>query len=192
MFAITTDWFFTNNRDIAKRFMWSKKKKHSAAQVRWIMSRFVTGASQQDVCWEVSMMFLADKAETFIGRAYNDEQHAMNSVFRSYANWFIDKNKRRQVREIQTVPLNEEITGETQMTNNDTMDSIYEFVKMNGAEAEFFMHYLMMGKKEQGDYWRDDRKRIAYCGKVVSKQTFYNHLGAFKKALRKHVGEKNK
>ena len=187
MFVATMEWVLTNNTDIATRFLWSKKKKMSPAYVRWIMGRLTINDNEKEASWEASMMFLADKAANFVGQTYKTEQDAMNYVFAAYGNWFRNKIKKLQRHDAKFVPLDELTIGVTEMNTESKMEDIIAFVAMSGEEAQFFMHYLMMGKQEQGLYWRDERKRIAYCGRVVSKQTFYNRLGAFKKGLRNYL-----
>ena len=187
MFTATMEWVLTNNTDIATRFLWSKKKKMSPAYVRWIMGRLTTNDNEKETSWEVSMMFLADNAASFVGKSFADEQAAMNYVFRSFHKWFWKTIERTQHIKNIFVPIDEQTIGVTEMNTESKMEDIIAFVAMSGEEARFFMHYLMMGKQEQGLYWRDNRKRIAYCGVVVSKQTFYNRLGAFKKGLREYL-----
>jgi hypothetical protein len=189
--VITTDWLFTVNQDIASRFIWSRKKKMSPAYVRWVYSKLAINDNEQEAAWEVSMAFLTDVANAFEGKTFEDEQKAMNYVFRSFQKWFWKKIDRTPSLRNHYVSIDEiPPIGETQMNEESRMEEIVGFVKERGPEAEFFMRYLLMTKEEQGTYW-EGRKRISYLGKVVSKQTFYNRLGAFKKGLRGHL-EKNK
>jgi hypothetical protein len=185
MFTATMEWVLINNTDIAERFMRSKNKKVSPAYVRWIYSRLTINDNEQEALWEASMMFLADKASKFVGKAFEDEQAAKNYVFRSFHKWFIDETRRLQRHDIKFVSIEElTIIGENEMEREGKMEEIVKFVCEGGAQAEFFMHYLMMGKEEQGQFWLNDRKQARLLDKIVSKQTFYTRLHEFKVGLK--------
>ena len=70
------------------------------------------------------------------------------------------------------------------MQREGKMEEIIKFVCKGGAEAEFLMHYLMMGKEEQGQFWMNDRKQFRLLDRIVSKQTFYTRLNKFKVGLK--------
>jgi hypothetical protein len=188
MFTITTDWLFTANQDIASRFIWSRKKKMSPAYVRWAYSKLAINDNEQEAAWEVSMTFLADIANAFEGKTFEDEQKAMNYVFRSFQKWFWKKIERTPHMKNHFVSIDQvAITTGEDMTKDrlEEMKLAMEFAEQQGEDAVFYLRYSIMTREEQGQYW--DKKSITFNGKSMSHPTFYGRLSKFRAACKKYV-----